>query len=246
MEEVTADQDVRLLARFVLRARRVLDSRIARQIDIPATVPQQQQPSGPSLGIALLDEESVDAAGARVRPMLLSSDELHWEKVLGALERALSDVDSARRDETLGQLRELWEAVRKPPRPREGPFSDRQLADRFLYGDLVHADELPSDIPSFPFRLFAAQAYVIDAIQATSATLQIVQQANAAGLIRLPQRCWTDAVSADGQRTAYYPLQSLSTAPVGTPLPQDFEDLPPQWTTVHPPDTETKTGKASS
>lgn len=217
VEELTSDQAVRVLVRFVLRARRVLDCRMARQIDVPSSVPQKEPPPVPALAISLLDEESVDAAAARVRPMLLASEELYWAKILSALERILPNGQS-NRDEVLSQLRELWDAVRKPPRPQQGPFSDRQLADRFLYGDLVHADALPTDVPSFPLRLFAAQAYIHDALQATSATLQIVRQASEAGLISLPPHCWSDAVSAAGQRTAYYPMQSVSVAPVGTSL----------------------------
>jgi hypothetical protein len=204
---MASDDTVILLSRFVLRARRVLESRFARGEDVSPTVPQDEPPSGLYNTLLLADEESVDAAAARVRPLLLDSHgEVYWERVLDALGEIIGDQRPNDR-ETTWELRRLWEEVRKPPRMVGGDrVTDRQLADRFLYGDLVHADVHPPPIPDFVLRLYSAQSYVHDAVRAVRATLEVVHQACQDGQLELPSWAWDDAVTVAGQRKAYLPV----------------------------------------
>jgi hypothetical protein len=226
------DRGVRLLVRFVLRARRVLECRFATREDLPATVPQEDRPSSSHMTITLADEESLDAAAARIRPLLLGREDIYWEKVIDALaelfERCSIDPGDA-----LDDLRGLWTRVRKPPSP-DGGFTDRQLADRFLYGDLVHADELPVGIPTFPLRLYSAQGYLRDAVNATAATLEVIRAACDDGFLDLPPRAWSEAVTAGGQRLVHYPLLRMAHAPLGTGIPAELSDIPETWTVTGP------------
>jgi hypothetical protein len=106
----------------------------------------------------LPDEESFESLAARLRPLLLESESIHYEKVLDAIDEVLAestipDVEALRL--RAQQLRDFWShhakttlsSIRYTTQARTADgskttpqVSDSQLAMAWLYGDLVHVD----------------------------------------------------------------------------------------------------------
>lgn len=95
----------------------------------------------------LLPIEQVESAAARVRPVFLFSDGVHYDKVLNALVGAAAA--SAVLKKEIEGLRAQFRAADpdypkgRPTEPRSGPsMTNKEVAGAWLYGQLLHEDEL--------------------------------------------------------------------------------------------------------
>jgi len=190
------------------------------------------------------DEERFESLAARVRPFLLGSEPVHFTKVLEALEKLVAESADPNLEIDLPGLRREWETRCAKPKPgarpeddcqawtvttEYGTYSDRQLADRWIYCDLVHADELNSEFAgtSLEDRWHEAVPFVARVVEVIEWTYSIVRYLDNLGIVTLSASALTDQVSnpireweADG---------TVWTAPVGTAPPSNLEPLPPPF-----------------
>lgn len=194
-----------VLHRFVLRARRVLDCRLATGRDLAPDV-EQRMPTHPIMTWPVADEESVEVAAARLRPILFEKERIHWKRVVELLRLAAGDNAALARK--VRAVEREWQTLAKPqPGDGAGPgwVTDRHLGDRFVYADLVHADELDENYPGIVQRLIGAEMWAHDGIEATRHTLDLILELREQGRLELPEMALTTQVTSEGQRTFYFP-----------------------------------------
>ncbi|KRA32512.1 MULTISPECIES: hypothetical protein [unclassified Nocardioides] len=187
---------------FVMRTRRIAAHSLLTDRDQFATwvrIPGELRllEGGPEgeMRFDLPPEEAFESLVARVRPLLLEQDGLHYTRVLaamGAFGRNDSDVQGWRVD-----LRERWDRATGSQalgffvgEARDGASlaTDVQLAHGWLYGDLVHArPEVPDVVlrTTLDQRFVAAVLVYGQAVMAAIATMHAVQQMCDKGLVAL-------------------------------------------------------------
>ena len=138
------------LGAFVVRARRVLASPLAQDDAQLARAHQVQLielDDRSSLRVWLPDERELESLAARARPLLLTGDTVYYAKALASLSALVPATKVATR-----ALRSEWSKLTddvgryavqslnpdQPEPPRT--WDNQELANAFLYGDLVHAD----------------------------------------------------------------------------------------------------------
>lgn len=190
------------LKAFVLRARRVESHSLLA--DLPAFIRWAHGSANLTMTggagemrFNLPNEELFESLAARVRPLLLEEDGLHFGRVLaalGAFGRGDDDV-MAKRD----VLRSAWERATGPTpigfqigEAVDGAplIADVSLAHAWLYGDLVHAKpNVPAAVlrSSLDQRYLAAVLIYGQAALATVATLNVVRLAAERGLVELDE-----------------------------------------------------------
>lgn len=152
------DSDRAILERFVLRARIVRDHSLARDIDALKTWAAQDnkffvitnrrtgEESIEKMPVPLVPTEQLESAAARVRPLYLKADGLHYSKPVQALKDLWPDDNNMRKmlDELTPEFQkaDLDHNARRPtsaPGPT-APRSNKDLAGSWIYGELVHDD----------------------------------------------------------------------------------------------------------
>ncbi|BAS11760.1 hypothetical protein AHiyo8_00630 [Arthrobacter sp. Hiyo8] len=95
----------------------------------------------------LLPTEQVESAAARVRPLFLKEDGVHYDKVLNALAEIVSASSEHKKE--VEELRSKFRIADpdypngRPKAPRSEPsISNKEMAGAWLYGHLLHEDEL--------------------------------------------------------------------------------------------------------
>lgn len=230
------------LAAFVLRARRVEAHSLNRdQPELTALASGSMKlhvntDTGEQWLIQQLpEEEVVESAAARIRPILLKQDPVHWAKALETLELYVgSDGDHAT---TLTNLREGWKTVMPrdgsvvgytvqvagPRIPEDAPaLSDSDLSVGWFYGDVVHADtKEQSKTTHFGIRerYRASVLMVARAVMHTVMTLNFIRRLQYEGLLWLPADVLINEVVV--KDPDYRHAAEAFTAEVGTPLPDD-------------------------
>ena len=182
------------LGQFMARAERVLSSEVAQREDLATIGTTMRLIASLSKGGASwsmefgsLPEAEVESAATRVRPMFLESDPVFHGKVMNAM-GGLAQGAPQLQQELIKSLRNAWQSHERSYRwamtSSKAPTSmgaevwrtDRQIAQDFLYGDLVHADpEARRRLRhiSESERLRAAVVWVGDAVRLTQATKQL-------------------------------------------------------------------------
>lgn len=158
------------------------------------------------------DEEPLESLASRCRPFVVQSDTVYYRKVLNALGYFTRDDEELR--ELIANQRERWDRLdRKVPEPLgymtnvvpigeqfEEMLNDRELAYSWLYGDLVHADDV-RDTATLTVR-YRAGAFLVSHIAfRTVVLLNMSRLARQRGLVELPEGVDTVEVSAQGSYT---------------------------------------------
>lgn len=234
----------RKLAWFVVRARRVeahslMQDRVRVSTwasQTPAEV--RTGPDGvPRIRWVLPAEEPFESLAARCRPFLLDRDAVHFLSNLGDLQSLVrSDPDLV---EKARQLRADWnsrvakggddaftiaqvEADGSMPAPK----GDRDLGYWWVYGDLVHGDDIREAVGSVDIdhRYRAAVRLVNNIAFQVMKMLELIREAQVRGLVELDPDASTLKVSADPNRA--FPVSMVVTGPAGTPA---AELAPPEF-----------------
>lgn len=211
--------------------------RVERSADVGDT------PGGWWVSQELPAEEPLESLASRCRPFVLEKEKVHYRKVLNALGYFTRDDGELR--EFVANQREHWDRLDRKVReplgymtnvvPLGEPFgemlNDRELAYQWLYGDLVHADDV-RNTATLTVR-YQAGAFLVSQIAfRTVALLNASRLARQRGLLELPEDVDTLEVSARG---SYTQPANIGLFPPGTSLPDVnavMDAMPP------PPDTD--------
>lgn len=242
---------LRRLERFVLRARIVQDHSLAAdkgvlekhaqmRITVQASVDPESGKQSLKMSAPLLPTEQVESAAARVRPMFLKSDGVHYDDVLNDLQAA-ADL-SAKENDEVEALRALFQQA-DPDYPeskrntlRSGPSTtNKELAGAWLYGHLLHDDEKRRTYSAgftAELMLLNATNTVCREILATVQSLWLIERLASKGSLTLPERLFTEPVTVTERNATWEPeLVSAHSAPVGTPMPSTIDEpLGDEWT----------------
>lgn len=191
---------------FLDRAESVLACSIAQRADLDKlgvswNIRMEKTPQGlraTDISRTLPDEEQIEAAAARVRPLVLESEPINYNKVMKALRRLTMNASETDR-QLIRELSASWRTVPKASRwtisvanTQTGqewpPMDDRQIAMCWLYGDLIHADEDKRAAVAHlgrDERLQAGLALVRDVIVHVKHTVRTIRDLEARGVISL-------------------------------------------------------------
>lgn len=244
---------------FVLRARRVLEHSLMhdteqleklRRGDIYVSITSNQSTGERSSRMTVdyyPDEETLESLAARLRPILLDKDDIHYAKVLREVEGLTEPEKVAEHVEPLHWWIEQWEGVYSKGSATasgltavqayglvtaDGSYSDRFLMDRWLYGDLVHADDLSEKTvgTSLADRYRAAAHLIARVAEILERTYFMLVTLHENGLIDLNPDVFGEQVvvgdaSIDVRAEVY-------EAPLGSTPPPGLEPFGPSWRNV--------------
>lgn len=236
--------DLTVLARFVIRARRVEAHSLVQ--DEETLLGYAKGTFKVTLGFdgaATIrrplpeNEEEFESLVARIRPLTLKSEPIYYAKVLGALERLLERCSPSA--EVLSEYQALkvsWEAAELQGTQVQGysvqrsrldgseatkHVSDTQLAAAWVYADLVHADAQGPKAEALAFDLderYAAAVLVFcGAAVRVVRTLRLIEHLKAANILDLADELWSQKVTVDA--TEIVEEAEVFMAPVGAPMP---------------------------
>jgi hypothetical protein len=232
------------LSAFVLRARRIeahslaADKLALRKLStMEMTLQFRPGEVHGFLLQTLPPEEQLESAAARVRPLILQDDDVHYAKVL----KALGYFAKASPDETLrnaiAAIRSDWNRIQPKGKNILGAgtqiedadgnkskfLSDTELAFAYIYGDVVHTDSTrlaATRMHGVKERFKAAAPVVGFMMVLTIATLNLTRRMRTAGLLELPEDLFTEEVVVT--ETTFRNEVRAWSAPLGTPIPQEF------------------------
>ncbi|SJN11965.1 hypothetical protein FM113_13525 [Leucobacter sp. 7(1)] len=236
--------DLTVLARFVIRARRVEAHSLVQ--DEKTLLGYAKGTFKVTLGFdgaAIIrrplpeNEEEFESLVARIRPLTLKSEPIYYAKVLGALERVLEQCAPSAEVLTEYQaLKVSWEATDLQGTQVQGysvqrsrldgseatkHVSDTQFAAAWVYADLVHADAQGPKAEALAFDLverYAAAVLVFcGAAVRVVRTLRLIEHLRAANLLDLADELWSQKVTVDA--TEIVEEAEVFMAPVGAPMP---------------------------
>lgn len=242
------------LARFVLRARLVQEHSLAEdklaleryaEWKVALTVTEDRQTGERTVEMKrtpLLPTEQVESAAARVRPLFLKRDGVHYTEVIAALQDAVALAGPDILVETEVLLAEFQAAdpdypAGRPKGPRtERSISNKQLAGAWLYGHLLHEDEVRRTYGygiSPEEMLLNATKTVCAEVLATVKLLHLTERLVVDGTLELPEELFTDPVIVTAREWAPK-IASAYVADVGTPMPASLDEpLGDEWKQVH-------------
>ncbi|WP_433659803.1 hypothetical protein ACQPW1_45165 [Nocardia sp. CA-128927] len=189
-------------------------------------------------------EELMESLAARIRPLILGSERVHYDKVLKAIEALVPAEKLEELVEPISRWRDRWvQAVDRSVTAdaqaymvitAQGTVTDRQLMYAWMYGDLVHADDTEQHVMGLSLAdRYRAAAGVLARIGAvTEQTLVLVQALFDEGLLTLDSSVFDVPVSVPEPNLSV-PVQAYS-APLATPVPTDMSALDPAvWRPGH-------------
>lgn len=229
----------RRLGAFVVRARRVEAHSLAAdrpkllgwaEGQASVTVYRDGRPS--ELKWSLPSEEALDSLAARCRPFVLQRESVYHAKVMKSLGYLLRD-----HEELKGPVREiktLWQRLDPSSSTPLGfdsqtgptggslghPVTDVALAYAWLYGDLVHADDVSDRVAghNIDARYHGAVLVLTSVAVQAITTLNLIRHAQDIGLLRIDGAMFTERIAPRTEDTIT--LTGFATAPVGTPREQ--------------------------
>lgn len=234
------------LASFVRRARRVREHSLVKDPALlndtaSGTMQVHATPNGVlSLVFVAPEEEQIESAAARVRPVILEKDRAFYSKALKAV-RFLADPCS---DELLGELAALrlaWKDATSRDGGRVGyqvrilaseessvglSATDTELAWAYIYGDTIHADDHELQRFGISQRFRAAAMLVCELLQLTLATLELIEKLRGEGRLELSGDAFEEDVIAKSPGDDGWTLQSAYLIPTAS-LEVDFPVDPP-------------------
>ncbi|MBE0010143.1 MULTISPECIES: hypothetical protein [unclassified Arthrobacter] len=208
--EDTAAKHLGVLTQFVIRARRVAAHSLSswKHLDLLHTGGFEVIIGGghPPINITQLpEEEQLESAAARVRPLFLQGDSIHYSKVLNALGYFARHHPDPELREKIKRCKVLWartsrtvfssytvQGERKPPMP------DSVLFQGWLYGDLIHAGteaRQAAEGTTLQERFEAAAVMIAAVIIVTRTTFRFLEECQKAGLFKIPESAYTEPVT---------------------------------------------------
>lgn len=248
------DRSEAALEAFISRARRVAEHSLARDRDGLASLTKTTwhlsvdlSTQTSTITTRLPPEESVESLAARVRPLILQDEPVHYGKALNALGYLLKDLDDSggsgdvdRAKRYIDWLRSQWKAIdskseeMRAYRLEKGRVdgtaepvvtTDNALAFAWFYGDVVHADAqrraLAADF-DITDRYEAAVRVVARTAWLAYATLDFIEQLRAAGHLDLDAAVFEEPVTV--AETEVTREATVYIAPVGTKPPTSIND----------------------
>lgn len=215
-----SEQEVQeILSKFVYRARRLHSHSIVQnneQLNTLANPTIQlsinEDGKGTSSRKLPENEEIFESLVARVRPFILGSESIYIPKILDLLEDSVNWENLKKQQTNLKELRDRWQVV-KPTgthlqhyvmqtKSKDGTesyqSSDIQLADTWLYADLVHSDPHKKKLESLNFslseRYMAAVTVFAQLAKYIIYLLGLVQELYRNKEIPLEEKVWTEQV----------------------------------------------------
>lgn len=240
---------IEVLEAFVLRARRILEHSLIRdhrelmtqvfsgEQTVLVTENTKTGEVGYELKMEFPAEELMESLAARIRPLLLGKELVSYKKVLTAIERAVPAERLAEYSEPIQWWREHWrERVEKSQHAQAyqvvtatGVVSDRELMHAWLYGDLVHADDIERSTLGLSIdERYRAAAGVVSRIgECVERTYELVRLLVDEGLLDLSPAVFDKPVTVKDPNL----LKKVEAyvAPVGTPIPDELGDLGDEW-----------------
>lgn len=241
-------QQLAILTTFVLRARRVAEHSLAKDVALLKALTARQitlqQEAG---GLFLIErrppEEQLESAAARVRPLILQRESTYWSKVLNALGYFARDNDKAM--EYIASLRGAWRAIsekdgagasyvqtRSPDGTESRLTSDLELAYAYIYGDVIHHDEHRiAGVAGFDIqdRFHEAAPVIGRMIALTVNTLNLTRYLVRTDVVPLPPEVFSVEVIAR-DTDVRHPARAY-VAPVGTEPPSSMDgEFSGEWT----------------
>ncbi|WP_461171209.1 hypothetical protein [Arthrobacter sp. Z1-15] len=183
--------------------------------------------------VDLIPAEQLESAAARVRPVFLKSDRVHYESVLNALNSVLRGrVGSDSFSDRVGCLRNLFQQA-DPDYPSHGrdkewdggSVSNKQLSGAWLYGHLLHEDETRRSFgKALPLEeiFVSAMRTVCSELLAVVKTFHLVEELQVKGWLELPEDVFTDDVTITASSWTPTGDVSMYLAPVDTPMPDNI------------------------
>ena len=193
---------------------------------------------------ALPDEEVLESAAARVRPIILQREKCYYGDVLNALGLLVENTEVRA---GLRPLRERWDARVRPDKVDQSAIPTSMVLNEatgqsaamdqvrlglsWVYGDVVHhnLESYPgAELFGVDERFRCAAPLVAASILLTITLLDSILAMHRDGLLNLPDDTLTERVTVDPEK--YTRTARIRTAPLGTALPQDAsEPLGPEW-----------------
>ncbi|TIH37373.1 hypothetical protein [Subtercola vilae] len=238
------ERHIATLSAFVLRARRVeahslaVDKALLQKLWRMEVTYQFVAAENQGYLIQVLPpEEQVESAAARVRPLILQEDSVHYIKVLNALGYFAKDSGDEKLRNALAAIRSDWNRIQPKGKNILGAstqiedadgnksefLSDTELAFAYIYGDIVHndVDRLAATKMHGVKERFKAAAPIVGFIMVlTIATLNVTRNMRTTGLLELPEELFTEDVVVS--ETVFRNKARAWSAPVGTPLHEEF------------------------
>lgn len=234
---------LRTLSRFVLRARLVQEHSLAqdkRALEKYAALTltfnvivntKTGQKSVEMKPAPLLPTEQVESAAARVRPLFLKDDGVHYEKVLNSLSEMVAASPAHQKEVEV--LRSKYKVADpdypngRPKVPRSEPTtSNKEVAGAWLYGHLLHEDEVRRSYAkgiSAEEMLINATKTVCSEMLAAVETLHLIERLVVGKSLELPEELFTAPVTVSATEWAPTLLEAY-VADVGTPMPSNLNE----------------------
>jgi hypothetical protein len=234
--QALTDAAYAVLATFILRARRVEEHSLAADraqlldwAQGKAKLTVRTDGGLSELAIDLPDEEALDSLAARCRPFILNNESVYHAKVMNAFGYLLRQNQDLMAK--VQGLKAGWRRLGPSSKaalaydsqigatggPLGIPVTDVALAYAWLYGDLVHADDITDRVGNHDIDdRYQGAALVIAgvAVQAIS-TLGLIRLANNNGVLTFDPQLFIEKVTA--RTSIRQTLTGLVSAPVGTP-----------------------------
>ncbi|MBP2214685.1 hypothetical protein JOJ87_005097 [Rhodococcus ruber] len=250
-----AELDPKLrLEMFVLRARRICEHVLLREHrDLMQSLYTAEhkvvvhvdrntlEVIGTQVKTSFPPEELMDSLAARVRPLLLESEPVYFPDVLNALGALVPDeiIAAAFQGRGLEWWRNKWDETAKKDGPAQAwhveisdgiEVTDRMLANRWLYSDLVHADPLEPKYNEIAYEdRFRAGCEVMSRICAViEPFLQLIDFLQSEKILSLPDAAFHARVVLSSVEREEEVVARM--APAGAPLAGDKST----WPVVNP------------
>lgn len=223
VKEVNTIEDARIvLGLFVVRARRVAEHSMVKSGEAEKfavysysmamqigeyALPRRNFPK---------NEEIVESLASRLRPCMLRSESIYWQKVLKAIELiANASIDEATSEKLdgLGRWFKQFEEYKQVSysiqifddkgNPVSQSMNNQLIADGWTYADLVHVDAegAKASALALPYddRYYAATSNYCALAMKVLELLVLVQNLSKDVDLGLPEDVWTQQVTYDGR-----------------------------------------------
>ncbi|TXG91481.1 hypothetical protein DW322_16320 [Rhodococcus rhodnii] len=188
------------------------------------------------------EEELLESLAARLRPLTLPSEELHYTKVLDSIAALAPDSQFPECFEPIEHWRKMWAGVATRDESAQAYFistdkgvaSDQDLMYAWYYGDVVHADDKEAESKGLGVRerYKAAVGIVTRIVECTDLTLYLVRSLVDEGVLTLDPELFEREVVVTG--TVFETPVKAYASEVGSPLPMDDAPLDPEvWQPMH-------------
>ena len=221
--------------KFILRAKRVESHSLLKDINILRRYAETEskiifsKESNKAKLITELppDEEVFESLVSRIRPFILRSEPIFYEKIFSALEFILETEELKT---SVSELKNHWDLINTDSKEIHGysisddashEASDLQLAGAWLYADLVHADPKGNKKGGMDFsmkdRYVAAVRIFSSLALLTVETLAFIYNLEKLGIFDIPENIKTEEVVIGKDQIVREGF--IYQAPVGTEAP---------------------------